>query len=62
MLCNKLLQNMVAENKSHFVCQDSVGSLVALLQVLPGLTHVAAFSRWVSGGPDKAGPAGPPSP
>lgn len=50
MLCRKLLQNLVAGKKSHFVSQDPVGWLVVLLQVLPGLTHVAAFSSWGSCG------------
>lgn len=43
MLDNRLLQNLVAQT-SHFIFQDSVCWLVIFLQILPGLTHVAAFS------------------
>lgn len=62
MLCNKLLQNLVAKEKSHFFLLRFCGLLCGSIQVFPGLTHVAAFSWWVSWGPNQAGPACPLSP
>lgn len=50
---------MVAENKSHFVFQDSMGSLVALLQVLPGLTWLRSAGG-SAGGRTKLGLLDPP--